>query len=77
MFEKKHDVIVPAYIKIDSRSYDADTAFSLWISQALHTSGALIEGGEPGAQVSRIPAVYRRQHTHTVSQWPYKIHIYQ
>lgn len=43
----------------NSRSHNADAAFSLWIPQTLDAAGALVEGGEPGAQVGWITAVCR------------------
>lgn len=43
--------------KLYSRSYDADAALSLRVTQTLHPSSSLIEGGETGAQVGGITAV--------------------
>lgn len=45
----------------NSRSNDAHTPLPLWIPQALHTSSTLIERGQSGTQVSRIPTVCRQQ----------------
>lgn len=43
------------------RSNNAHTPLPLWIAQALHASSTLIERGQPGTQISRIPAVCRQQ----------------
>lgn len=43
----------------NSRSHNADAAFPLGISQTLDAAGALVEGGQPGAQVGWITAVCR------------------
>lgn len=43
--------------RLYSRSHDAHAALPLRVSQTLHPAGALVEGGEAGAQVGRIPAV--------------------
>lgn len=61
-------ISVFAYTQVNSRSYDADAALSLWIAQALHAAGALVEGGEPGSQVGGVTAVYRGRRTPAVLQ---------
>lgn len=43
--------------KLYSRSYNTDAAFPLWVTQALHSSGTLIKGGESGTQIRRITTV--------------------
>lgn len=56
---KKIHVMQVMLIKSNLRAHDADAAFSLWISQALHPSSTLIKGGKSGAQISRVSAVCR------------------
>lgn len=48
--------------KLYSRSYNTDAAFPLWVTQTLHPSSTLIEGGETGAQVGRITTVCGQIH---------------